>query len=219
MRRAINENPVVQAALIGVLAIGVGALLLMRMGGSSEPEPDPGAVQTAPAVPPDASAQSAAPAGSADGSVPAAPGANAASGDGEASAPPPVAPSDFVAGPGLPKPVVEAYDDGKAVVLLIVRQRGIDDRKVEAIVKRLEKRRDTAVFVTKAGKTADYSRITSGIDVNRTPALVIVSPKRLTDGPLPAATVSYGFRGPASVEQALENALYKGPKDIPYYPN
>ena len=36
---------------------------------------------------------------------------------------------------------------------------------------------------------------------------------------MPAATVSYGFRGPASVEQALEDALYKGPKDIPYYPN
>ena len=31
--------------------------------------------------------------------------------------------------------------------------------------------------------------------------------------------MSYGFRGPASVEQALEDALYNGPKNIPYYPN
>ncbi len=31
--------------------------------------------------------------------------------------------------------------------------------------------------------------------------------------------MSYGFRGPASVEQALEDAIYDGPKNIPYYPN
>ena len=37
MRKAINENPVVQAALIGVLVIVGGLMLLMRMGGSDEP--------------------------------------------------------------------------------------------------------------------------------------------------------------------------------------
>lgn len=210
MRRALNENPIVQVALIAVLAIGVGVLLLTRMssgGDTSEPAPDPVDAQTAPAVPD---------AGASTGT--AAPGADAAAAH-PATSPQGGGTSDFVAGPGLPKAVVNAYDDGKAVVLLVVRQRGIDDQKVEAIVKKLEKRPDTAVFVTKAAKIADYSRITSGVDVNRTPALVVLRPKKLTDGPMPVATVSYGFRGPASVLQALENALYKGPVGIPYYPN
>ncbi len=48
--------------------------------------------------------------------------------------------------------------------------------------------------------------------MNRTPALVVVRPKSLTDGPMPTAIVSYGFRGPGSVEQALEDALYDGPR-------
>ena len=209
MRRALNENPVVQAALIGVLAIGVGVLLLTRMGGGSgSGSEEPAAVAPAPAVPAEPAAN-------------AAQGTHAASGNGGASATPTSSAggSDFTAGPGLPKEIVDAYDDGKAVVLLIVRQRGIDDRQVEAMVRQLEKRPDTAVFVTKAGKIAEYSRITSGVDVNRTPAMVILRPKKLTQGPMPEATVSYGFRGPASVEQALEDAIYDGPKNIPYYPN
>ena len=35
---------------------------------------------------------------------------------------------------------------------------------------------------------------------------------------MPTAVVSYGFRGARSVEQALDDALYKGPTDLPYYP-
>jgi hypothetical protein len=55
------------------------------------------------------------------------------------------------------------------------------------------------------------------VNVNRVPALVVVRPKKLTHGP-PVASVSYGFRGPDSVRQAVRDALYKGPTNLPYYP-
>ena len=56
-----------------------------------------------------------------------------------------------------------------------------------------------------------------GVDVNRVPALIVVRPRRLAHG-APTATVSYGFRGPDSVQQAVRDALYKGPRNLPYYP-
>ena len=59
MREKINDNPVAQVALLGVLVLVVGFLLLTRMGGSEEtpaaPAPTdaslpvtPGATATAP---------------------------------------------------------------------------------------------------------------------------------------------------------------------------
>jgi hypothetical protein len=48
--------------------------------------------------------------------------------------------------------------------------------------------------------------------------LVVLQPRRLSEGGTPTASVSYGFRGLASVEQAVEDSLYKGRKDLPYYP-
>src|SRR5207248_1553658 len=116
---------------------------------------------------------------------------------------------ELVAGPGLPKAVASAYAKDKAVVILIVRRRGVDDDAVKASVELLRLNRELAVFVANAGKISRFSRITEGVDVNRTPALVIVRPKKLTDGP-PTATVSYGFRNAASVVQAVRDALYKG---------
>ena len=105
------------------------------------------------------------------------------------------------------------------MTLLIVRENGIDDQTVGGTVEALRSRADTAVFVTPAAGIAKYSRITQGVDVERTPALVVVRPRRLTEGPTPVATVSYGFRGPQSVDQAVDDALYAGATDIPYYPS
>ena len=149
-----------------------------------------------------------------------------------------MAPTAFGASPGLPKDVVNAYDDGKTVALLILREHpqgcysraalvskrcgGIDDGQVATIVRVIDKLRvrpDTALIITHASNIAAYSRITTGVDVDRVPALVVLSPKRLNDGGLPRATVSYGFRGPASVIQAIEDAEYKGKTDLPYYPH
>ena len=124
----------------------------------------------------------------------------------------------FEAGPGLPRPVVAAYEAGEIVVLLVVRENGIDDQRLRAIVERLHGRSDTALFVVRAKGIVRYSRIAQGVEVDRTPALVVLAPKGASDGPMPVATVSYGFRGAGSVEQAVEDAAYEGPSDLPYYP-
>jgi hypothetical protein len=125
--------------------------------------------------------------------------------------------SKLVAGPGLPRPLARAYTDDKAIVLLVFSDRGIDDAAVRASVDRLRGRSDLAVFVTRAGHIARYARITEGVDVNRVPALIVIRPRHLTHG-APTASVSYGFRGVDSVDQAVRDGLYKGPTNLPYYP-
>lgn len=205
MRKALNENPLVQVAAIGLLAIVVGFLLLTRVlnqGSAGEP-----AVTTTPeASVVTAEAPSPAPAAGESSSV--------------APATPATAPSEvgFEAGPGLPSSVVDAYDEGKTVVLLVVRTKGIDDRALALTSKALASRAEVELIVFPAKRIARYSRIASGVDVNRVPALVVISPKKLTHDGLPKASVSYGFRGPASVVQAVKDAEYKGKTNLPYYP-
>jgi hypothetical protein len=219
VRKALNENPVVQIAVLAALAIVVAFFLLTRVMGKSDESTSatttPTTATGAPAAP--APTGTATTPGAASGAAPStaappstAPVAPAAGASGAVSA-------KFVAGPGLPKPVVSAYDDGKAIVLLVIRHRGIDDTAVRASVERLRGRSDLAVFVTRAGHIARYARITEGVDVNRVPALIVVRPRRLNNG-VPKATVSYGFRSADSVQQAVRDALYKGPTNLPYYP-
>ena len=223
MRESLNQNPVVQAMLVGVLAIAVAFLLMTRvMGGDDAAEPASGGTTVAQdgtigdatttfeaPVSGDAAADAvgtasgAAPSGDAEGAIEAT--AGAASTD------------DFAAGPGLPKPVVEAYEDGKAVAILITRKAGVEDKRLRAMISRIQGVGRVEVFHTYARKVARYSRITGGVDVSRVPALVVIRPRELTDG-IPTATVSYGFRGPGSAEQAVRDSLYEGRDDIPYYP-
>jgi hypothetical protein len=207
MRQALNENPLAQAAVIGVLAILVGFLLLTRVmsqgSGSSSSEPaatttDGASVSAAAATPP----------------TPAAPSEPAAS----VTAPAVATGSGFEPGPGLPSSVVDAYDAGKTVVLLVVRTKGIDDRALRLTTTALAARPEVELIVLPAKRIARYSRIASGVDVNRVPALVVISPKKLTGDGLPSATVSYGFRGPQSVLQAVKDAQYKGKTNLPYHP-
>ena len=207
MRAKLNDNPVLQAVALGALGLLVGFMLITRMSGGPEPAAEP------PATTDPATAAGAEPAAgvAVDPSAVVPP----ASGGAVAVAPPG---AKFKAGPGLPKAVVEAYDDGKVVVLLVVRNSGIDDKRVRSIVQSLDGRNDLAVFTTRANGIVDYSRITQGAAVSRVPALIVIRPKKLTDGPMPTATVSYGFRNAASVDQAVEDALYKGRSDLPYYP-
>jgi hypothetical protein len=220
MRRALNENPIAQIAVLGVLGLVVAFFLMTRVlggsgGSSTTAAPPPPTDAAAPTT--DATAGST-PAPSTGSAVPPA--------DGSTASPAPAAPSTsaagslpskFVAGPGLPKPVAQAYADGKTVVLLIFRTNGIDDAAVRKSVEALRGRQGLAVFVTKASGIARYSRITEGLDINRVPALIVVRPRPLAHG-TPTAIVSYGFRGPASVEQAVRDALYHGPSNLPYYP-
>ena len=206
MRQAINENPVAQAAVIGLLVIAVAFLFMTRVM-SSNSEGDATEPTTAGSVAADPAPSAATPleaAGATDAQAPA-PAAGAA------------AAGDFTAGPGLPASVVEAYEAGDAVVLLVTRKAGIEDKRLRAMVGRARSIGNVTVFTTNAHGIAKYSRIAEGVDVSRVPALVVIRPRKLNDG-MPQASVSYGFRGPASVEQAVRDALYEGKSNLPYYP-
>ena len=141
--------------------------------------------------------------------------AGVAAGDPLAAA---AASGEFVPGPGLPLRVVKAYAEGNTVVLLITRADGIDDRRIAEQVEQLRSRADVAVFTTSARRMARFSRITNGVSVDRAPALVVLRPRRASAAGPPQASVSYGFRGAQSVQQAVRDALYQGRSDIPYHP-
>jgi hypothetical protein len=223
MRKALNDNPMVQISVLGVGLVLVGFLLFTRMSGGKEKE----------AVPPNAPIGSTAPdAGAAPpgtaptGSVPPAttdPTTGApVTGATTATTPPTTSGSvDPQAwqepGPGLPKDVVDAWKRDDAVVLLVVRESGIDDRLVKRSAAQLSNDPNVALFVSPAEKVARYSRITQAVGLNRVPALVVIRPKDVAGAP-PQAQVSYGFRDSQSVVQAVRDALYKGRDDVPYYP-
>ena len=218
MRERLNENPAVQAAFIGLLVLVVGYMMYSRVLNRETPEPAPPVAATTDAG---AAATAAAPTGAATPTDPAA----AVDSTAATVAPAPGAPAPtggggegFTAGPGLPKDVVAAYDGDKVIVVLIVRGPGIDDQIVERASESLRSREDVALFVVKAADIADYSRITRGVDVNRTPALVVLRPKRLTEGPLPTASVTYGAQSAATVDQQVRDALYTGRDDLPSHP-
>jgi hypothetical protein len=212
VRDAINDNPVVQIAVIGVLVLVVGFFLMTNLKkGSSSPSASSSSSATSSAT--SSGATSAAPAaGSTASAVPAPSSTGSASVAGGA-----VTPESLIPGPGLPAPVVAAWKHGDAIALLIVRGGGIDDRLVRGSVDGLKRDSGIAVFVTRAKSVARYSRITQGVGVDRAPALVIVRPRK-ESGSVPEATVRYGFRSSASVLQAVHDALYNGPDDLPYSP-
>jgi hypothetical protein len=204
VRQKLNENPLVQAGLVGLLALVVGFLLITRMGGGGSSSAAPAdTTETAAATAPAPSAEPSEPAASAAAVPPATTDSRA---------------SEFVAGPGLPAKVADAYDAGETVVLLIVHRSGVDDRKLESEIDSATGVGDTEVILVEDKDIADYSRIAEGVDVDRVPALLVIQPKSLAEGPLPEASVSYGYRGPQSIAQTVRDALYKGRDDLPYYP-
>lgn len=200
MRKALNENPRVQLAVFGVAALILAIFLLGGgLGGSEEVPPAdvppaPGAAGTTPAagVPvPD-------PAGTAPAPVPA---------PGTTTAPPATDP--LLPTKGLPEDVLVAYVRNKAIALIVIDPKSATDKQVAADVEKVGARDDVEVFVVKASKIAKYSRITQGVGVTRTPALIVIRPRDKSELAR-TATVSYGFRGAQSIKTALEDALYTG---------
>ena len=230
MRKALNENPVVQAALLGLLGIFVAFMLITRVFGGEESAPAP--TSSTPAPSSTTGSASTADAGGV-ASESAAPATESAAPPAEVTPSPeaaPTAPSAaaaaagrFVAGPGLPQKVVTEYAQGKAIALFIYRRKGIDDdhgRFNDVLLRALRNENvesKVAMFTINAHHIARYSRITGGVDVSRVPALVVIKPRQLTND-RPVASVSYGYRGPESLVQAVKDALYKGRDDVPYYP-
>jgi hypothetical protein len=212
MREAINNNPMAQLAVVGVLLLVAAVMLAPQILGHKSS----GSSNTS-----TTSAQLSSPAGTVDltvKSTPAAPSSSAAAGSTAVTpAPQSVSPDALIPGPGLPRPVIAAWHHGDTVVLLLVRRSGIDDRLVQDSVRSLSGDSGIAVFVARANKIARYSRITQGVGVSQVPALVIVRPRKVS-GSVPQAQVSYGFRDSKGVVQAVHDAAYSGKDDLPYSP-
>jgi len=193
MREKLNENPMAQIALVGVLLVLAAVFLLGKMGGGSEEEEGGSAAADA-AV---ASVAAELEAGQQPLKLPA-PG----SGPGAVPAP--------------PRAVVDAVDAGEIVAILFVRDGGIDDRLVTEAVGKLDAIGGVATFVVPTRQIVRYVSIAQGVDLTRVPALVVIRPKNLSHTYDPAS-VHYGFQSAQSVVQAVVDARYHG-GTLPYHP-
>ncbi len=198
MRDKLNSNPLVQVAVIGVLLIGAGFFVLSTMGGGGKKGSESSESTTSTTVTTTVSTSGAATPGEAMATA-----LSLVSGA-TSDAPPP------------PRPVVAAWHANKILVLLFVRDGGIDDRLVAGTVRRLHSLSGVASFVVPAQKIFRYAAITEGVGVDRVPALVVVRPRHLKQL-LPTASVSYGFQSPESVVQEVVDAGYKG-HTVDYHP-
>ena len=194
MREKLNENPMAQAALVGVLLVVAAVFLLGKMGGGSEEEGEGESSAANAAV---AAVETELEAGSEPAPLP-------APGSGPGAPPPP------------PRAVVSAFNAGETVALLFVSDGGIDDRLVARAVQRLEGMQDVATFVVPTHQLAHYVSIAEGVDLNRVPALVVIRPKSLSKG-YDAASIHYGLQSPESVVQAVVDARYHG-ATLAYHP-
>lgn len=199
MREQLNNNPMVQIGVVAVLLISVGLFLMTTMGGGEEESSE---------------------AGESGVTLEGAPGEAIEEGSVEsleATAPPSVTAS-LAAVPPIepPAPVVEAWESGATVVLLFVRDGGIDDRLVRDAATGLSGLSNVASFVVPAKQIARYGAITGGVGVERVPALVVLTPKQ-AGGEVPTASVLYGYQSPQAVVQAVVDAGYKGPT-LDYHP-
>ena len=215
MRDAINNNPLVQAAVVGVLLIAVAMFVLTSGGGSSGEEEGPGATEATVSVAgteATGTATGATPGEAVEGAVEA-----AVEGAAEGSAPSSISLAQAAASaPALPSPVLDAWRANHTLVLLFVHDGGIDDRLVRTATDSVAGFPAASIFVVPASRISRYAAITEGVGVDRVPALVVVTPKHLK-GAVPTASVSYGFQSPESVRQAVIDAGYKGPT-IDYHP-
>jgi hypothetical protein len=191
MREKLNSNPLAQAAVVGVLLLLAAVFLLTKGGGEEESVGGEGSAV--------ATAELAISGGTESAAVaPPAPGALA----------------DVV--PPPPSPVTAAFKANQTVVVLFVRNGGIDDAMVADAVEQLQAIAGVTTFVVPASQIARYAAISQGVDVNRVPALVVLRPKRLDHGTA-TASVQYGFQSSESVVQAVVDAGYKG-RTLDYHP-
>ena len=200
MREKLNENPLYQAAAVGVLLLVAAVFVFSSMGGGGGAEEGETTTTSATVIGPTGSATVTATTTTSEAP--------------EAAATPSSVPP--VPAPPLPRRVSEAFLANRTVVLLIVRPGGIDDAVTAAGALPLSVQRDVALFVVPARKIARYAAITQGVDVSRVPALVVVRPRKLDDG-VATASVSYGFQSPQSIAQAVIDARYDG-QTLSYHP-
>lgn len=200
MREKLNENPVAQIAVIGVLVLVAGIFLLKTMGGGEAAEGEaeaPAPAETATTT----GEEGAVTGGSLEEATPASAAASV------------IAPSSRP----LPDEVEAAYARGETIALLIFRPGGIDDKLVTDVIGEVEKMPGVALFTAPAGEIADYTPITGPLGVNQAPALIVVSPRSINGGEAAPATVTYGFQSVEDLRQAVIDAGYQGP-ELTYAP-
>jgi hypothetical protein len=194
-----------QLGLIGVLLLGGVFFVMSTMGGgeSEEAPSEPAVTATVNGV----TATGATPGAAVEGAV-----------EGLEAGATAVPPSGVVAdAPArLPRSVLEAWKDNQTVVILFVRDGGIDDRRVAQTTDGLSGLPGVTTFVVPASQLSRYTAVSEGVGLERVPALVVISPRHL-DQQVPTASVQYGFQSPASVNQAIVDAGYKGPT-VDYHP-
>lgn len=208
MRERLNSNPILQLAVIGVLLLG-GVFFVMSTMGGGESEEEGASASAVSATVNGATATGATPGAAVESAV-----EGLEAGAATATVPPTGAPADAPA--RLPRPVLNAWKANQTVVLLFVRDGGIDDRLVAQATHGLSGLPRVTTFVVPAGKIARYTAVSEGVGVERVPALVVISPRHL-DQQVPTASVQYGFQSSASVVQAIVDAGYKGPT-VDYHP-
>jgi len=202
MREQLNSNPMVQMGVIAALIVAAAIFMLTSMGGGGGEEAESSALSASSAP----TGEGAAPSPG-ETAAEAAPSGASASGAG--------APSTLATRP-VPHKVIAAWDSGQTVALVFVHDGGIDDDLVKLASGSLSGMSGVSTFVVPAGQIADYAAITQGVGVERVPALVVLRPKRLS-GPVPTASVSYGFQDAESIVQAVVDAGYHGPT-VEYHP-
>ena len=206
MRDKLNNNPMAQVGLVVLLILLAGYMLLGGgLGGGEETEEAPPTEATV-----SVAGTGATPGEAVEGAV-----ASALEAAGSETGGSSVTAS--IPAPPLPAPVAHAYDADKTVVLLVVRDGGIDDPLVADSVERLSGDSDVVTFVVPVRQVARYGAITLGVDIQQVPALVVMRPRRLSEG-TPQASVDYGFQSAQSVEQAVRDAAYDGPEGA-YHPD
>ena len=224
MRKALNEDPRVQMGVFAVVGIIVVFFLFNTV---MKKDPAPPAPTSTAATAAPASGTQPGSAATATAAGTAAPATTTPVAPGTAPTTPvtpstpsvgtdPGAANGLLPGKGLPKDVLVAYARNQAIALLVVDPKGLSDEKLKAFTEPLKSRKDVTLFVVDAKDIGDYYRITAGVSVDRVPALVVIRPRKLT-ADAPTATVSYGFRSPKSVDQAVDDALYDG-GTVPSYP-
>lgn len=204
MREQLNNNPVLQLAVIGVLLLGGVFFFMSTVGGGGEEE---GAEVTATVN--GETATGPTPDAAVEGAV------EPLEAESAAAAAEAVPPTSLPTMPP-PAPLIRSWEAGNTVVLLFVRDGGIDDRLLTNATQGVSGLPKAEVFVVPASKISRYASITEGLGVERVPALVVLTPKRV-DTKIPTASVHYGFQAPATVTQAVVDAGYKGPT-LDYHP-
>lgn len=195
MREKLNSNPLVQMGIIALLLV-VGAIFVFSsMGGGDSSESAAEGALSASSTPP--------------GEGPA-PSPGASPGPVESLG------NSVIASRPLPRPVLDAWKANRTVALIFVHDGGIDDDLVKRASARLDGMSGVSTFVVPARKIARYAAISEGVGVERVPALVVMTPKRL-DESTPTASLTYGFQNDQSIVQAVVDAGYKGPT-VEYHP-